>query len=131
VQTVFDAEARPTRTQQHMAKACDINNIMAKYQRTGAIDHFTKYSAQYGDVPAITFHEALEQVRHAQSMFDELPASLRDHFNHDPGAFLDFVQNDPDPAELEALGLVKRAEPTLTPAPDPNAARAPAPEGSE
>lgn len=117
VQTLFDSEKEPSLTQQHMAPACDINNIMAKYQRTGAIDHATKYEGRYFDVPAIDYQEALEQIRTANGMFAELPATLRAEFNHDPATFLSFIQSDPSRDDLERLGLVPRVEPDLAPAP--------------
>ena len=35
-------------TEQHHAKACDINSIMAKYVKTGVLDHITRYEPTYG-----------------------------------------------------------------------------------
>ena len=37
-----------SRTKQSFQKECDINAIMAKYQKTGAITHFNKHQQQYG-----------------------------------------------------------------------------------
>lgn len=123
VQTVFNAELEPSKAQQHMAKACDINNIMARYQKTGAIDHVVKYEGQYGDVPALDFREALDKVTQAQQMFADLPSSLRDRFGHDPYEFLHFVQNA-DQEALEVAGLVRKQEPEVVPAPPVEAAPA-------
>ena len=38
----------PGRTRQSMRDECDINAIMRKYIKTGAIDHVNKYSGEYG-----------------------------------------------------------------------------------
>lgn len=132
VKTSFDAEKRPTLTQQHMAAACDINNIVAKYQRTGAIDHFAKHGASYGFVPAVDFHEAMEIVRHGNQVFADLPSSLRERFGHDPAAFLEFVQNPDNKAEMAALGLVRQETAPTVAAPPVEGSREPEPpvEGS-
>lgn len=126
VQTHFDAELRPSLTQQHMKDTVDINNIVSRYQRTGAIDHFTKHGASYGEVPAVDFREAIEIVRHGQQLFADLPSSLRERFNHSPEEFLAFVQNPDNKDEMADLGLLRQeAAPTVAapPVETPRAAR--------
>ena len=83
-----------SRTRQSHAADCDINNIMAKFQKTGSIDHVAKHGPQYGEVTAITYHEAQNLVIEAQDMFNDLPSSARAKFENDPRNFMDFVQND-------------------------------------
>ena len=41
------ATSKPSLTKQSFTKECDINNIMKKYQKTGAIDHVNKHEASY------------------------------------------------------------------------------------
>lgn len=125
VQTSFDPETRPSLAQQHQAASCDINNIVAKYQRTGAVDHYAKHGGTYGYVPAVDFREAMEIIKHGETVFADLPSSLRERFHQDPGEFLEFVQNPDNGEALADLGLVERpTAPTVQapPAGDPPAA---------
>ena len=84
---------KKSKTRQSFAKDCDINNIMAKYQKTGAISHFTEHQARYDFADSISFHDALNLVKEGDSMFAALPSVLRERFE-EPGAFLDFVQDE-------------------------------------
>lgn len=100
-----NVSAEPSMTKQSFAAACDINNIMRKYQRTGAVDHVKQYGAQYMDVDPITYHEAQNALLMADSMFRDLPSSLRSRFNNRPAEFLAFVQNPANLDEMRTLGL--------------------------
>ncbi len=103
------------RTKQSQAAECDINLIMAKYAKTGLIDHFSKHGAEYGFADAITFHEAMNVVSRGNSMFEDLPAEARQRFV-DPAGFLDFVQDPENQGELFKLGLADKApEKPVTP----------------
>lgn len=85
---------------------CDINNILAKYKKTGLIEHARQHVGHYGDFTGIQdYQTSLNQVMAAQAMFMSLPASLRSRFSNDPGQFLDFVINPANEAELIKLGL--------------------------
>lgn len=94
------------RTKQSMAAECDINGIMAKYQKTGVVAHVAKHSGSYGFATSMDFSDAMNLVTHAQAMFNDLPSSLRNRFGGDPAAFLDFVQNPENEAEARELGLL-------------------------
>ncbi|WNK12762.1 MAG: internal scaffolding protein [Microvirus sp.] len=91
----------PSMTRQAEAEACDINNIMARYQKTGVIDHLNRFQGEYADVAAYgSFQESLELVERARAAFMTLPSSVRAEFGNDPGRFLDFAQ---DPANLDKM----------------------------
>ena len=95
-------------TKQASAGECDINMIMAKYQKTAVIDHFNQHNAQYGDFYGVQDYQAcLDQVREANDMFAELPAVIRKRFNNDPGVFLDFATDPGNLDQLAELGLAK------------------------
>lgn len=95
------------RTRQSFKAECDINNLVAKYQKTGAVDHFAAHGAQYATVPAVSFTAAMNLVTSAQQMFNDLPSKLRKKFGNSPRNFLEFVQ-DPDNAdEMRELGLAE------------------------
>lgn len=104
----------PSMTKQSMAAECDINNIMRKFVKTGAVAHVNKHGGHYGDVTALDFRESMEVVRRSKEMFAELPAKLRARFGNDPAAFLAFVQDKKNLPEMRELGLAK---PEVKPAP--------------
>jgi len=110
------------RTKQAMKDECDINNIMAKYQRTGTISHFAKHEASYGFAPAVTLQESFEIVEKAREMFDELPSSVRKRFGNDVVGFLAFVQDPTNKDAMAEMGLTKPAVKVDVPVavPDPN-----------
>lgn len=98
-----------SRTKQSFKKECDINVIMAKYQKTGAITHFNKHQQNYGMADGQTFQDAMNLVCEAQEMFNDLPSSIRSRFGNDPAAFLDFVQNDENADEMARMGLIEQS----------------------
>lgn len=125
------------RTQQQQKHESDINVIMAKYQKTGALTHVSIHQQSYGFATAIDYNEAMQLTTRAEQMFADLPSSLREKFNHDPSAYLDYVQDESNYPEMAKLGLLNpeateahlaepeplpgdpEPEPTPTPTPDP------------
>lgn len=95
----------PSHAKQSFRDECDINKIMASYQKTGAVTHFAKHQPSYQICSGQSFHEAMNLCLDAQTMFDDLPATLRSKFMNDPSQFLEFVQNPDNAAEMIELGL--------------------------
>lgn len=96
------------RTRQSMRDECDINIIMRKYQKSGALSHVREYGAMYGHFESVTFHEAMETIRVANEMFSALPSAVRKRFSNDPAEFMDFVSKpEENKDELVKLGLWK------------------------
>ncbi len=96
-----------------MRDECDINLIMAKYAKTGFVDHVSRHGGDYGFADSVTLHEAMNIVTKADQMFGDLPAKARERFGGDPAEFLDFVGKEENFDEMVVLGL---ADPK--PAPD-------------
>lgn len=115
----------PSETKQSHKKECDINNIMAKYQKTGLCSHIAKYEPSYQDAPDIDYHMAMNKIAQVDEVFMELPSTVRKHFENDPGKFLEFVDDPDNVDQLREWGLCKPlqasessdpvGEPTLTP----------------
>lgn len=97
----------PSLTKQEFKDDCDINRIMDKYIRTGAIDHFSKYSPMYGEFSPCDYQESLNLVNRANKMFAELPASIR-QLTETPDGFLSFVQDPKNKDKMAELGLIKQ-----------------------
>lgn len=93
-----------SRTEQSHKAECDINNIMARYTKTGTLEHVRRYEGQYLDIDPLDFQEAQNKVAEAKSMFEELPSQVRRHFTNDTARFLEFCTRSDDPAgELGAI----------------------------
>lgn len=90
-------------TEQHHAKACDINTIMAKYLKDGLIDHISKYEPQFGDVSELDFKHSMDTITRVESEFHDLPAYVREHYDHDPANYLAAVITDDGLEELRNL----------------------------
>ena len=78
---------------------------MAKFQKTGALTHYMKHAPQYGDATQVEYADALNVIANANTMFEELPATIRKKFENDPAKFLEFVQDPKNQEEMEKLGL--------------------------
>lgn len=115
-------------TKQSDAEGCDINRIMKRYEKTGALPDMIKMNAQYGDFSSVPdFQEALNIVNKARAQFNALDAHIRNRFNNDPAEFLDFATNPANQEEMIKMGLAER-KPVAPPEPPP--AVPPAGEGS-
>lgn len=97
------------RTKQAEAAACDINNIMAKYAKTGVLEHAKRYEGQYGDFTSVEdFHSNIQTIVQADEAFLSLPAKVRKRFDNDPANFLAFATDDANYDEMIEMGLLTR-----------------------
>lgn len=107
--------AKDGRTKQADSARCDINAIVARYRRTGFMEHQRKDPGIFADVSRLPdFHSMVRQVRLAQEGFDRLPAALRARFGNDPGKLIEFcsdVKNSEEAVKLGILPKPKAVEP--------------------
>lgn len=90
---------------------CDINKLMAKYERTGFMGHMSARPGRYEDLMGMpSYHEALNQVIEAREAFELLPAKWRARFNNDPAELLGALDDPERRPELERLGIVRPKE---------------------
>lgn len=84
----------------------DINEIVRRFGITGELP--TNFRPpQYGDFTELSdYRSALQAVRDAAETFMEMPAELRARFQNDPAQLIDFLADDANRAEAQALGLV-------------------------
>lgn len=101
---------------QSFKNECDINQIMAKYEKTGLVTHLAKHGGSYGFAPAVDFRQALELVSKSETIFADLPSQVRKRFQNDPGEFLVFCENPDNRSEMALLGLLS-SEATSTESP--------------
>lgn len=103
------------RTKQEFAQECDINNIMSRYLKTGIIDHVRDSNPQFLDATPIEFQEAMQLVAQAETLFEELPSSIRNRFENDATKLLEFVHDPANIAESVAMGFL---DPSKLPTPN-------------
>ena len=113
--------SQPSLTQQHSKDEVDINNIMARYVRTGVLDHVQKYQPQYTENTGMDYHTSMNMIRKADEMFLDLPSQAREQFGNDPAKFMDFVHNPENHGQLAEMGLTQNqmSPPSDNPPPPP------------
>lgn len=119
----------PSRAQQHFKDECDINNIIARFTKTGVLPQIAT-NFDFGDASEVpSYQEAMNFIIDAQDRFMELPAKVRKEFENDPGQFLSFVDSLDDPenyARAVALGLAEpKNQPEGHPTSVPEAEKSP------
>jgi phage internal scaffolding protein len=99
-------------TKQSSKAECDIHNILRQFSKTGVITHVQNARPSYGDLPdAIDYQFSMNTLLVADQAFAGLPASVRDHFNNDPGRFLAAFEDPTQTDYLREVGLLNTAPP--------------------
>lgn len=98
--------ADETKAQQHFKDQCDINRIVKDYVKTGLVPGTTRMPFEEDFVGVTDYHTSMNLVLQANQAFMEFSPQLRERFNNDPGAMLDFINDEQNRAEAESLGLV-------------------------
>ncbi|QXP08110.1 MAG: internal scaffolding protein [Arizlama microvirus] len=101
-------------TEQGHKDECDVNQIIKKYDATGLITHVARFEAQYGEIPATDFKEAMDKQIEIRERFMELPSSIRKTFENDPVQYLSFLEKPENYEKSVAMGLRKAPEPSIT-----------------
>lgn len=105
-----------SRAKQSFKDECNINNIMAKYQNTGLLEHLNTSSPRYGDFSSVaSYQQSLNAVIAAQDAFEALPSAIRKRFANDPAQLLRFIEDDANREEAVRLGLINPPEPVPAP----------------
>lgn len=103
-------------TQQSFKDECDVNVIMNRYLKTGVLpDNLNQREAQYLDCEVQDFQYAMQLVAGAQSLFNNLPSSIRNRFDNDPARLLAFVNDENNMAEARKMGLLREDPQTGAP----------------
>lgn len=91
---------------QSFKEECDINTIVRMFGVTGKVP-VTAIEPSYGDFSGVSdYHTAMNKIKEAEASFMALPAKLRQKFDHDPNALLNFLENEQNRDEAIQLGLI-------------------------
>jgi phage internal scaffolding protein len=96
-------------TKQSFKKACDVNNIVNTYIKTGTLGHVNPKQPFYGDVSnVVDYRDMCEKISRIDGLFDALPAQVRSRFMNDPAMLVDFLNDEKNIVEAIELGIVDR-----------------------
>lgn len=105
-------------THQSFGNECNVNAIMARYEKSGLLTHTNNRQPSFGDFTEMpSYQDSLDLIIHSQNLFDELPALVRKRFHNNPVEFLEFAQNPENLPEMVKLGL---ATPKAAHEPEPS-----------
>jgi len=94
--------------QQHFKEAADMNQIMAKYYKTGQLTDPRLSNGrmpQFGDFRGVDFRENQNKIAKIKEAFMAFPAGIRNRFQNDPSQMLDFIENPANEAECISMGI--------------------------
>lgn len=93
-------------TQQQFKDDCNVNVIMARYMKTGVIEHVTRARARFGDFGDLAEGVfELDKVAKAQQAFEMLPATLRNRFDNSIQGFFGFIGDPKNFDECVRMGI--------------------------
>lgn len=104
------------RTRQEFADECDINILLARYEKTGVINHYSSGKPEYIDLSIYPgdLAGAMLVMDAANEAFMRLPATIRREFDNDAVQFADFAA---DAANLDKMREWGLAPPKAAPEP--------------
>lgn len=110
------------KVQQHMAAEVNINNIIARYNKTGIAPAVSAVRKRHGEFRDLADHLTdMDKVAKAQQSFAQLPSALRNEFGNSVEGFFRYVKNPANNEQLVKWGILdpKVLEKSPTAAPQP------------
>lgn len=105
---VVTINTESSKTDQSFKSDCDIQEIIAKFRKTGQVTHLSKKQGIYADVSQIPdLLGATMIVEDASEKFSNLPSAVRDKFNNDPIQMIQWLHDPQNTDEGIKLGLFK------------------------
>lgn len=98
-------------TRQEFAEECDINAIMARYEKVGGFLPPPVAEPRYLDLTQMPtdFQSAMHVMMEAENAFMSLPASVRFSFENDPARFVEFAMDGANLDKMREWGLAPAA----------------------
>lgn len=121
------AHINPSKTDQSAAPETDVNNIVAKFWKTGQLTHLSNRQGTYADTSQIptdllSLHSKILELR---DQFEALPKDLRDRVGNSYEAFADFASDPRNAKTLEHYGLLEKHPDHKEPAPESSSSKKP------
>lgn len=84
----------------------DINTLVKRFGLSGELPTNVRIPLQSDFMEVMTFKDAQNALIEAELAFMEMPADVRERFNHDAGKFVEFASNPDNKDEARKLGLL-------------------------
>lgn len=98
----------PSMTRQEFAAECDINVLMAHYEKNAILPPTNRKEPSYFDASAVPdFREALDIAREATDAFLRVPAAVRKELDNDVYRFVEYCQDEKNIDNLRKWGLAE------------------------
>jgi len=112
----IDCSNDPGVTDQSGGPDSDINNIVARFHKTGILPN-VNVDLVFADVSdAPSYQDALQIVINAENQFMSLDAKTRKKFDNSPAQFLEWIENPENAREVASMGLGTLVDNTPSPA---------------
>lgn len=103
----------PSLTEQCHKDECDLNKIIARFNRTGDIAVLENLSSRQGFYADVTgsvdsFAALQNKIAEGKTIFEGLPSDIRLKFHNDAAVFWDFVSDPANAEEAAKLGLIEK-----------------------
>lgn len=113
-------------TRQEFRDECDINVLMATYEKNGMMPPLNRGTPQYLDVSNVPdLAAAIAVIDQAEAAFMSLPAKVRKEFDNDAIRFVEFAQDPENIDQLREWGLAPSKQAPIAPAEPAGASGAP------
>lgn len=119
----------PTRTQQHLAAEQDINNILAKFMKTGELN-LTGTPTYIEQEFEFDLQDAIVTRHQVDEAWNELPTAVRNILK-DPKTFMEYVDHCMRTGDIDPLRELGLAKPITPPEPPKPQGGTPAPEKAD
>lgn len=107
----------PSMTRSEFQDDCDINLLMARYEKTGVISHVNKREPMYLDLSEVPdLQRSMQILADAEAAFMSLPAKVRAEFDNDAMRFVEFASDPENVDQMREWGLAEPAEQPPEPA---------------
>lgn len=93
-----------SKTDQSYAASHDINRLLNDAMAKGLLRAVNKFEGEMDDFPTYDFQEAQNMMAKASSMYEAMPANIRNKFGN-AANFMDYVNNPANRPELEKMGF--------------------------
>lgn len=98
-------------TKQSFAGACDVNEVMRRWEVTGVLDHVNTAQAIYLDCAGPDgLQDMFSRVADAEAKFMELPSEVRALVDNDASRFVEYLTNPENLEECRRVGILPKEE---------------------
>lgn len=104
----------PRITKQEPEADANVNNIVARYFKTGYLPETGK-APKFGDFTGPGFQEMRNAIAAIDTQFMLLPPKVRKQFGNDPHALISFVNDPANAVKAAEMGLVPGLDPYADP----------------